>query len=291
MTNAPIFNKVREFLIVISCILNFAVYSQNAETIYKKTVNSTVTIETEEGFGSGFFISTNLIVTNYHVIKGSVEAYCYSSNSPIKYKVQGYVAVDKSNDLVLLKIIGLNRPALMFAAGLPHPGQNIYVIGTPIGLSATISSGIISGLRNFNSRELIQITAPISPGSSGGPVLNSQGLLVGVSVSQLAEGQNLNFAIPAKHLRGLLGRTSVVKELMYLDEGLASVTEMSFKSVKIGSKTWMSSNLNINRFRNGHIIAEARSEEEWKRAGIEGRPVWCYYDNDPTTGEKKWNAI
>ena len=178
--------------------------SQDATIIYKNTVNSTVTIETDNGLGSGFFVAQNTIATNYHVIEGASEAICYLNNSDVKYKIDGYVAVDKTVDLVLLKVSTLDRPALKMAQESSSPGQKIYVIGSPKGLPATISDGIVSGMRDFDGHKLIQMTAPISPGSSGGPVLNSKGELIGISVSQLTEGQNLNFAIPKSYLELLI---------------------------------------------------------------------------------------
>ena len=195
------------FFLFITCFAS-TVLAQDATLIYKNNVNSTVTIETDIGLGSGFFIGENIIVTNYHVIEGATEAYCYTNNSSEKYKIAGFIAKDKSVDLILLKVIELNRPAIKMANSPSILGQKIYVLGSPKGLPATISDGIISGLRDFDGTKLIQITAPISPGSSGGPVLNSSGELIGVSVGQFTEGQNLNFAIPKSNLESLLSLTT-----------------------------------------------------------------------------------
>lgn len=60
----------------------------------------------------------------------------------------------------------------------------------------------------------------------------------------------------------------------------------SFKSVKIGTQTWMTENLNVSTFRNGDPIPEAKTNEEWEKAGKAGKPAWCYYDNDPNNGKK-----
>ncbi|MBL7766381.1 MAG: trypsin-like peptidase domain-containing protein [Chitinophagaceae bacterium] len=193
-----------QWVLILSIGIFKTSYTQNAAQIYTKIVNSTVTVETEDALGSGFFVDENLIVTNYHVIEGSDKAFCYSNNSYSKYTIEGYVAVDIENDLILLKVIDLNRNPIRFATVNPTPGQSIYVLGSPKGLPATISDGIISGLRDFGGRKLIQITAPISHGSSGGPVLNSNGELIGVSVGQFSEGQNLNFAIPKSNIELLL---------------------------------------------------------------------------------------
>jgi hypothetical protein len=83
-------------------------------------------------------------------------------------------------------------------------GDEVFVAGNPQGLEGTFSQGIVSGIRDVESGTLLQITAPISPGSSGGPVLNSEGKVVGISVATFTSGQNLNFAIPANYLASLL---------------------------------------------------------------------------------------
>ena len=187
---------------VLSSVNHF--FSQDASLIYKNTVNSTVTILTNDGQGSGFFVAPNIIATNYHVVEGATNASCILNNSDIEYKIDGYLGVDESVDLILLKVSTLNKPSIKFAVTTASIGQKVYVIGSPQGLPATISDGIISGMRDFDGIKLLQMTAPISPGSSGGPVLNSNGELIGISVSQLTEGQNLNFAIPKSYLQILL---------------------------------------------------------------------------------------
>jgi hypothetical protein len=83
-------------------------------------------------------------------------------------------------------------------------GDNVYAVGNPEGLEGTFSQGLVSGIRQRGSDSILQITAPISPGSSGGPVLNTKGEVVGVAVSTSTEGQNLNFAVPANYLAVLL---------------------------------------------------------------------------------------
>ncbi|MEY2764244.1 MAG: hypothetical protein RLZZ205_668 [Bacteroidota bacterium] len=205
-------------------------HAQDASTIYKNSVNSTVTIETDNGLGSGFFVAKNIIATNYHVIEGATNASCFVNNSTTKYKIDGYVAADRSVDLILLKVSSLDKTPFSFSSEVVSPGQKVYVIGSPKGLPATISDGIISGMRDFDGYKLIQMTAPISPGSSGGPVLNSKGELIGISVSQLTEGQNLNFAIPKSYLEVLLQfkkETAIALSTLYSSQAKKEINDQT----------------------------------------------------------------
>jgi hypothetical protein len=92
-------------------------------------------------------------------------------------------------------------------------GDSVYAVGNPRGLEGTFSQGIISSVRIVGTDKLIQLTAPISPGSSGGPVLNGRGNVIGVSVATFRSGQNLNFAIPSIYVAGLVGQVGYVMPL------------------------------------------------------------------------------
>jgi len=92
-------------------------------------------------------------------------------------------------------------------------GDEVFVVGNPYGLEGTLSQGIMSGLRSVGPDSLLQITAPISPGSSGGQVLNSQGEVIGVAVATLTDGQNLNFAIPVSYLKAFLTEVKSLRPL------------------------------------------------------------------------------
>lgn len=226
---------IRTALILLISLFGTKIFSQDAKLIYKNAANSTVTIETDKGLGSGFFVGNNIIATNYHVIEGATAAYCYLNNSNTKYNIEGFLAIDTSADLVLLKVEGLNRTSLKMATKSVEVGQKIFVLGSPKGLPATISDGLVSGLRNFNGHKFIQITAPISPGSSGGPILNSNGELEGVSVGQINGGQNLNFAIPKSYLQLLLNsKKSTIETLTNLP-----ITKVSSSRSKIETQEWI----------------------------------------------------
>ena len=123
-------------------------------------------------------------------------------------------------------------------------GDSIYVVGNPQGLEGTFSQGIVSSIREVGSDKLLQITAPISPGSSGGPVLNEKGEVIGVSVATFTGGQNLNFAIPSKYLSILLSKVGPVTPIYKVKHSkaersiLANLGERSSEGVVGGQLLW-----------------------------------------------------
>jgi hypothetical protein len=175
--------------------------------IYRQVVRSTVTIITDVGtLGSGFYVAPNVVATNYHVVEGAAEVKCVLTNTSTQVNVTGYVAVDKDADLILLKVTGTPKTPLKLAYGNVATGQIIYAIGAPQGMEGTISDGIVSAVRTSDNLTFIQITAPISQGSSGGPVVNRVGEVVGIATLIHSGGQNLNFAVNYSHLQTLMRR-------------------------------------------------------------------------------------
>jgi S1-C subfamily serine protease len=162
----------------------------------------------EMALGSGFIVSADgEIVTNYHVIKGSHSAIAKLPNGS-SFSVEGVSLVDKKKDLALLKVGGKNLPFLVLSpdSGV-HVGDHVIAIGSPLGLEGSVSDGIISALRKDKPDERwIQTTAPVSHGSSGGPLLNMHGSVVGVITWGLSpqDGQSLNFAIPSDTVQALI---------------------------------------------------------------------------------------
>jgi tetratricopeptide (TPR) repeat protein len=167
--------------------------------------------------GSGFVIEGQKIVTNAHVASPGKP---YVELGPAR--IPGSVKqLDVENDLAILTVdVQLTVRPLTLAAKAPKPGEQVYTISNPSGLERTISQGIVSGVREENGHKLLQITAPISHGSSGGPVFNSSGEVVGVIVGTIASGQNLNFAVPALSLANLL-RASGTSSAHEVDQLLA----------------------------------------------------------------------
>ena len=156
--------------------------------------------------GSGFFISRDgNFITNYHVLKGAYSA-VIKFHDDIEYEAEFVLAANEKKDLIKLavKVPGgalKQGEWLEVNADQPKIADKIIVIGTPMGLGRTVSDGIISAIREIPDRGLIfQMTAPISRGSSGSPVINMNGQVVGVAFFQIVNGQNLNFAIPAENI-------------------------------------------------------------------------------------------
>lgn len=229
--------KILSFIILIP----LSIFSQNAKEIAKKCMSSTVSIIMQDKFnqpiclGSGFIVENGRVITNLHVIEGAASGYILVNGSNEKYTIDGYLSIDKINDLALLSASTLVGNKVQINLLKTEIGEVIYSIGNPKGLSGTISEGIISGFRNLENKELIQITAPISPGSSGGPVINNSGEIIGVAVGTLTSGQNLNFAIPVKFVENLLKSTNTsVTKLGIPKKPILTNTKSYDKNVREG---------------------------------------------------------
>ena len=153
--------------------------------------------------GSGFVISSDgKVVTNYHVVEGAASAIIKFPDGAF-YLIEGMLGSDANKDIVVLKAAGKNLPFLPLAdSENVQIGEQVVAIGSPLALEGTVSEGIISGRREWKERNLtvLQTTAPVSPGSSGGPLLNLKGEVIGVTTAFLPGGQNLNFAVPANYV-------------------------------------------------------------------------------------------
>jgi hypothetical protein len=165
-------------------------------------------------FGSGFFVSPDVVATNYHVIANGIDGFMKVVGQDAEYQILGVVGIDRANDLALVKIKGSNGKALPIGnSGSVGVGDDIYAVGNPRGLEGTFSQGIVSSMRKEGGRQVIQITAPISQGSSGGPILNARGEVIGVAFGGIVEGQALNFAVPSSALKTLAANPQPVKHL------------------------------------------------------------------------------
>lgn len=179
----------------------------------QKALDATVFLVTqdrngnESGSGSGFFVRPGYIATNYHVIDDAARTSFKLVGTETSYWIDRVAATDPAHDLALLKVSGVNVSELsLIDSDKVRIGEEIYAVGNPLGLEGTVSDGIVSGIRGEDNNKWIQITAPISPGNSGGPVINSKGEVIGIASRgyKADYGQNLNFAVPANYLKTLL---------------------------------------------------------------------------------------
>jgi S1-C subfamily serine protease len=155
--------------------------------------------------GSGFFTDCSHIATSRHVIAGAARIQVTLDKGE-SMAANGIVAEDPEGDLALVAVErrGHACEALPVRPAEPEVGQSVLVVGSPLGFDHSVSNGIVSAVRKVDGVGLVlQTTAPISHGSSGSPVLNEDGEVIGVVRSQREEGQNLNFATPADRVLAL----------------------------------------------------------------------------------------
>ena len=157
--------------------------------------------------GSGFLVSTDgVIVTNYHVISEGTSAIVKLPDGAF-YVVDGVLAFDKARDVAIIKAHGQNfRTLTLGNSDRLQVGEDVVAIGNPLSLESTVSTGIVSGIRTIEDEggKFLQVTAAISPGSSGGPLFNMAGEVIGITTLYLKGGENLNFAIPINDAKRLL---------------------------------------------------------------------------------------
>jgi S1-C subfamily serine protease len=182
--------------------------------IVRRAGDAVVTLNVYDGegrkttLGSGFFLPDGRIVTNLHVVRGAARVEVIGASGQLLGSIPFAEAVSEEADLALLPKLAATPRSLALATARPEVGESVVVIGAPEGLSNTVSTGIVSAFRPVEGRPRMQISAPISPGSSGGPVLNRRGQVIGVSLSILEGGQNLNFAVPLEDVRAILASPS-----------------------------------------------------------------------------------
>ena len=175
------------------------------EEIYTKISPSTVEVYAESDFvsslGTGFYIDdSGTVVTNYHVIQDCSNAYVTTSDGGT-YEVKNVLGYSEELDIALLATTKSNSTAVETCTSVTT-GETVYVLGSSLGLTGTFSEGLVStAARTVGDVPYIQISAPISHGNSGGPVVNAMGQVVGIASAGFEEGQNLNLALPITVLK------------------------------------------------------------------------------------------
>jgi serine protease Do len=174
--------------------------------IAEKSLPSIVLIQAGNRLGTGFFIwQDGRIATNLHVIIGAPDIVVKLSDGTQYTRVE-VLAVDERHDLAVIRIPVRKQPALTLGdSSKVKAGERVVAIGHPLGLGDTVSDGLVSAIREIDKDfTVMQISAPIAHGSSGGPLLNDHAEVIGIAFMISNEGQNLNFAIPANYLKPML---------------------------------------------------------------------------------------
>jgi hypothetical protein len=190
--------------------------SKTATEVYNNAAASTVVIKTvdphamKQSTGTGVVIGSGQVVTNCHVIKNAPLLTVRSADTEYPATLQH---ADWARDLCSLTVAGLNAPSASIGNSKTlRVGAKVYALGTPKGLALTLSDGIVSGFRERKNGRYIQTTAAISRGSSGGGLFDENAALIGLTTFYVADGQNLNFALPIEWLSELAQRSTTVAD-------------------------------------------------------------------------------
>src|SRR3990172_607849 len=217
MKERSIINKTPLFIILLAVLISAGYAFADADKIFKENSKAVVVIETYNekgepiGQGSGFIVRADgVIVTKYDVVRDAGEIKVKVGKEVLN--VEGLIYTDKENDLVMLKVKGKGLPAVKLGdIERANVGEKVYVISSPQGFENTISDGISSGIREIASgRKVLQITAPVSQGSSGGPVFDKNGEVIGIATFLIKEAQNLNFAMPVNIIKDKIHSKKVI---------------------------------------------------------------------------------
>ena len=179
---------------------------QSPAEITARSTPAIVTVRTGDGLGTGFVVRKDgWVATNFHVVRGATTVTVVFSDHR-EFPVVEIMNANPLHDLVILRIDAKNLPVLPIGdSDQVRPGDSVLAIGHPLGLEDTVSNGLISAVREVHSGlQLLQISAPIAPGSSGGPLFNDRGEVIGVATAISTSGQNLNFGWPSKYVTDLV---------------------------------------------------------------------------------------
>ncbi|HEV8247997.1 MAG TPA: trypsin-like peptidase domain-containing protein [Polyangiaceae bacterium] len=173
--------------------------------IAAQSLPAIVSVHTPEGMGTGFVVRQDgWIVTDLHVVAGAREVFVTLPNKK-SFPVVEVVNASARHDLVVLRIDAQKLPVLKLGkSDAVRAGDPVVAIGHPLGLEDTVSNGLVSAVRELDDLTVLQISAPIAPGSSGGPLFNDHGEVIGVAMAILRGGQNLNLGLPAKYVQDLV---------------------------------------------------------------------------------------
>lgn len=209
-----LFSSIRWIVLTVG-LTGFAGPNQaaelSAEKIYAQALPSVLTLQIENQAGERYVGSAFLAlqggvaVTAWHVVSDAVRVTAKFSDG-VTCDVTGFLDCDETKDLALLQVDSGQRPMLQLSRSKPAVGARTYVIGSPKGYEFSIGDGLLSQVQKVDGFDQYQVTCPFSPGNSGGPILNSQGTVLGVAAWTRNGAQNVNFATPAYEAFNLSGQ-------------------------------------------------------------------------------------
>ena len=214
-------------LFIALTFANAAFSQADFSAVIQRISKSVVVIKGNNGQGSGFIVSPDgKIATNLHVIRGMDQGAVQLSDGEI-FDTFTVIGVDPRRDLAIIKIAGFNLPAVDLGdSDAIKIGEPVAVVGSPRGLSGTITTGVLSAIRPIDGTKLLQTDAAVNPGNSGGPLIKLDGTVVGIVVAKVVNAENLNFAIPINFLRGILGNLTPPMTLAQFSESLKGQTDI-----------------------------------------------------------------
>lgn len=253
------------------------VYESSQESVFLVYLNDLS--GTPTALGSAFLVAPKTLITNAHVVTSGTPVLAVG---PVRIPLK-IIRIDEENDLAVLSVdADLTSKPLPLASIDASPGDPVFAIGNPEGLEKTLSQGIVSGLRDRDGRTLLQITSPISHGSSGGPILNTKGEVVGVAVGMLQEGQNLNFAVPVRFVREILKQKSVATANLDVDAILAQMTQLKAQLAQTDYSADLSSDYQRNSKKllalMGSITTSTNREDALTNVACLGTTAWDFSD-------------
>jgi S1-C subfamily serine protease len=170
--------------------------AMTAKQIYAKCKSATAQVTTDLGLGSGFYVAKGKLITNYHVIKNASDIKVMNTDGNT-YQVKEILGYDETLDIAVLSVSCTNNDILALNTHGLTTGEDVFAFGNPLGLTDTFTSGVVENTnRTIDSQSYIQSSAPISPGNSGGALVNAFGEVVGINSAIFTDGQNINLAIP-----------------------------------------------------------------------------------------------
>lgn len=195
-----------QFTVVLAIFTSLLSAQKPPATIYKDSISAVVAITGASKMGSGFIIAPDgVVVTNLHVVSGEHRVSVRLAGG-LELSTDEVLAADPALDIALLRLqTAWKLPSLPLGdSDRVSPGDSVVVISNPLGLEGSVTNGLVSGLRNIGGKTVLQISAPISRGSSGGPVFDRDGAVIAVARSTVIGGQNVNLAVPVNSIKRLL---------------------------------------------------------------------------------------